>query len=193
MEKISLNGSWRMKRAGDDEWLPASVPGSVYSDLLTAHKMEDPYWRDNETAALPLMEHEYTYERNFNVSPVMLGADRLLLRCEGLDTVCALFINGVLIGQAYNMHRVWEFDVGGFVSAGENTLRIVFHSPTRYIKEKQAECQVAGVAESMTGFAHIRKAHCMFGWDWGPRLPDAGIWRDISLVSINGGVSAAFI
>ncbi|MDD4796722.1 MAG: glycoside hydrolase family 2 protein, partial [Eubacteriales bacterium] len=25
-------------------------------------------------------------------------------------------------------------------------------------------------------------AHCMFGWDWGPRLPDAGIWRDIALV-----------
>ncbi|MFA9381057.1 MAG: glycoside hydrolase family 2 protein, partial [Acetanaerobacterium sp.] len=34
------------------------------------------------------------------------------------------------------------------------------------------------------GFSHIRKAHCMFGWDWGPRLPDAGIWRDISLLGI---------
>ena len=22
------------------------------------------------------------------------------------------------------------------------------------------------------------------GWDWGPRLPDAGIWRDISLISL---------
>jgi beta-mannosidase len=26
----------------------------------------------------------------------------------------------------------------------------------------------------------------MFGWDWGPRLPDAGIWRDIELAGING-------
>ena len=24
----------------------------------------------------------------------------------------------------------------------------------------------------------------MFGWDWGPRLPDAGIWRDIALIGI---------
>jgi beta-mannosidase len=36
----------------------------------------------------------------------------------------------------------------------------------------------------MRGFPLLRKAHCMFGWDWGPRLPDAGIWRDISLVGI---------
>ena len=34
----------------------------------------------------------------------------------------------------------------------------------------------------MRGFPYLRKAHCMFGWDWGPRLPDAGIWRDIELV-----------
>ena len=36
----------------------------------------------------------------------------------------------------------------------------------------------------MVGFPNIRKAHCMFGWDWGPRLPDAGIWRNISIISI---------
>ena len=34
----------------------------------------------------------------------------------------------------------------------------------------------------MRGFPYLRKAHCMFGWDWGPRLPDAGIWRKVSLV-----------
>ena len=39
----------------------------------------------------------------------------------------------------------------------------------------------------MVGFPNLRKAHCMFGWDWGPRLPDAGIWRDIMLCGVNGG------
>ena len=37
----------------------------------------------------------------------------------------------------------------------------------------------------MRGFVHLRKAEYMFGWDWGPRLPDAGIWRDISLIGID--------
>jgi len=27
----------------------------------------------------------------------------------------------------------------------------------------------------------------MFGWDWGPRLPDAGIWRDISIAYVDTG------
>ncbi len=36
----------------------------------------------------------------------------------------------------------------------------------------------------MEGFPHLRKAHCMFGWDWGQRLPDAGIFRDVSLLGI---------
>ncbi|MCL2545531.1 MAG: glycoside hydrolase family 2 protein, partial [Clostridia bacterium] len=29
-------------------------------------------------------------------------------------------------------------------------------------------------------------AHCMLGWDWGPRLPDAGIWRDIAILAVEG-------
>ena len=37
----------------------------------------------------------------------------------------------------------------------------------------------------MTGFAHIRKAHYMFGLDWGPHLPDAGIWRSVKLQGKN--------
>ncbi|MFQ7549938.1 MAG: glycosyl hydrolase 2 galactose-binding domain-containing protein [Blautia marasmi] len=36
----------------------------------------------------------------------------------------------------------------------------------------------------MDGFVHIRKAHCMFGWDWGAHLPDAGIFRPVSLLGI---------
>ena len=41
-----------------------------------------------------------------------------------------------------------------------------------------------GTPDAMTGFPLLRKAHCMFGWDWGPRLPDMGIWRGISLIGI---------
>ena len=51
-----------------------------------------------------------------------------------------------------------------------------------YIKEKLQEGPIFGASESMQGFGNLRKAHCMFGWDWGPRLPDAGIWKDIYLL-----------
>ncbi len=35
----------------------------------------------------------------------------------------------------------------------------------------------------MYGVPHIRKASYMFGWDWGPRLPDMGIFRRVELVA----------
>lgn len=31
---------------------------------------------------------------------------------------------------------------------------------------------------------HLRKAHYMLGWDWGAHLPDAGIFRPVSLIGI---------
>ena len=39
----------------------------------------------------------------------------------------------------------------------------------------------------MAGYPHIRKAHYMFGWDWGPQLPDMGIWRSVEVIGVFGG------
>ena len=41
-----------------------------------------------------------------------------------------------------------------------------------------------GSSDAMQGFPYLRKAHCMFGWDWGAHLPDAGIFRPVSLLGI---------
>ena len=41
MKKIDVNNSWEMHRVGDDDWIIATVPGSVYGDLLQAGKMEE--------------------------------------------------------------------------------------------------------------------------------------------------------
>ena len=163
----------------------ASVPGSVYHDLLTARKIPDPFYRDNETAVLKLMEHEFHYSRAFQADADLLSCDTVLLKCEGLDTIAAIYINDTLVGRANNMHRTWEFDVKTVLHEGENLVEVHFSSPTKYIRESYAISPADGSSDAMQGFPNLRKAHCMFGWDWGPRLPDAGIWRDISLIGIN--------
>ena len=48
MKRIDSAQSWEMKIAGEDMIYPASVPGSVYSDLIHAGRLDDPYYRDNE-------------------------------------------------------------------------------------------------------------------------------------------------
>ena len=178
-----------MRFADGNDVFKASVPGSVYSDLIAAGAMDDPYWRDNENAALKLMEHDFVYTKTFTTSEDLLKCDRVLLRCEGLDTLCAISLNGKPAGAADNMHRTWEFDVRSLLRPGQNEIEIRFLSPTEYIRKAYAVSRADGTTDAMKGFPLLRKSHCMFGWDWGPRLPDVGIWRSISLV----GISAARI
>jgi beta-mannosidase len=156
----------------------------VYNDLLANKKMPDPFWRDNEDGALALMENDFEYECVFTAVRPLFKADRVLLRCRGLDTLAELYLNGSRIGTADNMHRVWEFDVTDKLKKTGNTLRVVFRSPLKFIREAYKKRRTDGSSDCLDGFPLLRKAHCMFGWDWGPRLPDAGIWRDIELAGI---------
>ena len=186
MKQLSLNGPWTLDIPGSAFMaVPADVPGSVYHDLLTAGRIPDPFYRDNETEALKLMEYDFHYSRAFQADGELLDCGAVLLRCEGLDTLAAVYINGAEAGRADNMHRVWEFDVKDLLREGENNIAVHFASPTKFIRESYAADPADGTADAMEGFPSLRKAHCMFGWDWGPRLPDAGIWRDISLLGVD--------
>ncbi|MDR1655469.1 MAG: glycoside hydrolase family 2 protein [Treponema sp.] len=179
-----LHENWKMKQTGEAAYLQAKVPGSVYADLLAHKKMEDPYWRDNEDKAFALMEKDYEYLCSFKVQNDLAASDRVLLRCNGLDTLADIYLNGAFLGNADNMHRIWEFDVKKRLKDGENSLKIVFHSPVKFAADAYSKIKTMGSDQCLDGFPQIRKAHCMFGWDWGPRLPDAGIWRDIELLGI---------
>ncbi len=186
MLKYSLNGPWTLDCADAGlTGVPARVPGSVYGDLLAAGRIPDPFYRDNELAALKLMDFDWTYSRTFSVDPALLACQRVYLRCEGLDTLADIRVNGRPAGKADNMHRIWEFDVKALLRPGENHIAVCFASPTKYIKAAYAASRADGSSDAMVGFPHLRKAHCMFGWDWGPRLPDAGVWRDIGLIGVD--------
>ncbi|MWC31227.1 beta-mannosidase [Paenibacillus sp. MMS18-CY102] len=181
---LDLCGRWQMRKLEDAEWIEATVPGSVYSDLLNAGLMDDPYYRANDLDAIKLSEFDYEYRRTFELDEALLSHDRVLLRFEGLDTLAEIELNGQAIAHVENMHRTYEFDVKGKLLRGVNELRIVFRSPLRFIREKQEANPVWG-ANGVEGFPHLRKAHYMFGWDWGPALPDMGIWRAVSIVGMS--------
>ncbi len=185
MFKLEIDKNWYMSQVGADEMIPAVVPGTVYTDLLREGKMEDPFWKDNEDAALALMDFDYLYQTTFTAPEELLAYEQLLLYFDGIDTLADVYLNGQLLGSTNNMHRQWEFDVCDEVELGENELKVVLHSPTKFIAEAYAAAPTRGTEDAMEGFVHIRKAHCMFGWDWGAHLPDAGIFRSVSLLAFN--------
>lgn len=185
MRTYYLHNNWRMHRSDETEWINATVPGSVYGDLLKAGKMEDPFWKDNEETALKLMDYDYEYSTTFSCEKELLQMDEIILRFDGLDTIADITLNGVKLGHVENMHRTFEYSVKDYLEEKENSLNVYFYSPTKYITEAFKKAPTLGTEDAMNGFVHIRKAHCMFGWDWGAHLPDAGIWREVKLLGVD--------
>jgi len=180
MKQLLLNGKWEMEGAGYH--CCGTIPGSVYSFLLDNDLIPDPFYRENELQLTYLLENDFTFRRNFDFQP---DGNRVLLRCEGLDTICDVFINGQAVGHTENMHRTYEWDVTELLRQGKNEIVVCCLSPLKYMAELDAIDPLYNSTDTSWGYLHIRKAHCMMGWDWGPRLPDAGIWRDISLLTLD--------
>ena len=177
MKSLSLNGIWRM--TGGDIDCEGKIPGSLYSFLLDAGMMKDPYYRDNEFGALALTHEDYTFSRTFDFEK---GADSYILRFEGIDTIADVYLNGTHIAHTDDMHITYEFDVTDTLLDGENELSVICRNIHPFIKAKARELDLFKNIQALAGFGYIRKAHCMLGWDWGPFLPDMGIWRNVSLV-----------
>ncbi len=186
MITMTLNGDWKVHQVGNPDSIPATVPGCVHTDLLAAKKIPDPFYRDNEKQVYWVGEAGWIYRRTFTVDPATLGKSRVLLRCEGLDTLAAVKVNGVEVGRADNMFRQWEFDVKAALKAGANEIEITFDSVLPTIaagQERQSLHTWGGLLGKGSGW--VRKAPYMFGWDWGPALLTCGIWRDISVVAFD--------
>ena len=185
MIRQSISENWKMRRVGDEAFQEAAVPGTVYTDLLRNGNMEDPFFKNNELKALKLMDEDYEYVTQFACGEDIRSSRKVLLRFDGVDTIADIYLNDAKIGSPDNMHRTWEYEVKELLKPEENELRVVFHSPTKYIEEAFKISQTHGSEDAMDGFVNIRKAHCMFGWDWGAHLPDAGLFRPVTLLGMD--------
>ncbi|MET8154917.1 glycoside hydrolase family 2 TIM barrel-domain containing protein [Sphaerisporangium sp. NPDC005289] len=163
--------------------VPAAVPGCVHTDLLAAGLIEDPYLDDNEIRLSWIGRTEWVYETSFAWAPD--EHERTDLVCAGLDTVATVVLNGVEVGRTANQHRSYRFPVRHLLREGDNTLSVRFASAYAY-----AEAQRAALGDRPGAYDEpyqfIRKMACNFGWDWGPTVVTAGIWRPIGLSSWSG-------
>jgi beta-mannosidase len=166
MKLLDLNGSWTMTDLHSGRSVAARVPGTVAATLLEQKVMPDPYWRENEEIVQPVFEVDYEFSREFDIESGALTHDQVLLHCDGLDTLAELAVNGAAAGRADNMHRTWIFDIKALLRPGRNQISVTLRSPMRYLRDHPPALGAR--------FTALRKAACMFGWNWGPVLPDSG-------------------
>lgn len=187
MKRWYLHDHWEMCESAAGEWLPVQVPGSVYADLIANGRLDCPYWKDREDQAEKRMEQMFRYRCTFTADQEQLERTHLALHFDGVDTLAAVKLNGVCLGHMNNMHREWEFDVKNVLREGENVLEVTLENAPEYIEQAYQKYGNIGNDDTFRGFMHLRKAHYMFGWDWGAHLPDAGIFRPVQLIGWDKG------
>ncbi len=185
--RFDLNGEWELIDPSNQQSYPATVPGTVHTDLLANEVIPDPFFRNNEPSLQYLEKQNWIYRRQFKLSEADLEANQIELICDGLDTYAKIILNGEKIGSSYNMFRQWSYDVRPDLRVGDNELEIQFTSPFQQQEEKVKGLGFVLPADNEAGelkySPFCRKAPYHFGWDWGPRLMSTGIWKDIYLLS----------
>ena len=124
-----LNTGWSFRQADSDAWLPATVPGTVHTDLLANKKIEDPFYRTNEHDQQWIDKKDWEYRTAFEIDPATFARQHIELFFEGLDTYANVYVNEVLVLSADNMFRTWTAAIKDHVIPGHNALRILFRSP----------------------------------------------------------------
>jgi beta-mannosidase len=181
--EISLHDNWSVKHRYGNELMKATVPGTIHTDLLSNNKIPDPFLETNEKLVQWVDTCTWDYQSTFTLSE--LSFTKAWLRLEGLDTYADVYVNGKLLLKADNMFRQWDLDCSSILKLGENDLLIRFH-PTSKIEKQKASSLPYTLPDNQRVFT--RKAAYQYGWDWGPTLVTAGIWRQLKLILQTGAI-----
>ncbi|MBQ7352634.1 MAG: glycoside hydrolase family 2 protein [Clostridia bacterium] len=178
-----LINNWKMDFDTYRE-LDCTVPCDMYSVLLNHGYISDPYYSTNEKELSSLSDKDCSFYSELSLSKGELSFEHIELCFYGLDTICDIYLNGVLLDSVMNMHRKYEYDIKKLVKE-KNILRLEFKSPTKYFDKMEREHHLYMNGDTLPGASHLRKAFYMSGWDWAPTLPNMGIFREVELCLYN--------
>jgi beta-mannosidase len=156
--------------------IPATVPGTNHTALLDHDLIPDPYLGTNETSLAWMKRSTWRYSTVLD-EPAAAPDERVDLLFEGIDTVAAVSLGGTGLGRTANMHRSYRYDVRDLVGAPAD-LVVDLESALETAEAEAARIGARPMAYDQP-FNMVRKMACSFGWDWGPDLQTAGLWKPV--------------
>jgi beta-mannosidase len=194
---------WQFEYNG--QWYPATVPGSIHTDLMANGIIPDPYYSTNEDSVQWVGDRCWKY-RTTITRDMWAGFEHCDLVLEGA-TYCDVTFKGTSQGAPFhtilmtpeNMFREYRVSLSDvfahIINSGDKAeIEITF-----YPIEKNNEDHFATEVCTEDGYpwldmeydlpdhrAMSRMAPYMLGWDWGPKLSTVGILGGAKLVGYNG-------
>ena len=176
--EIELNTNWQFKGINTVDWKSASVPGNIFTDLLSHKVIEDPFIKTNEEKVQWVSKKDWEYKTNFSLSEEILNKKNIELNFEGLDTYAKIYINGNYQLNTDNAFKRYTISLKDIPMYKSNELKIVFEN-TGSIENPAKLNSKYKLPEGKR--IYTRKAQFQYGWDWGPKLNTLGIWKPITL------------
>ncbi|NGP61166.1 glycoside hydrolase family 2 protein [Paenibacillus thiaminolyticus] len=190
---MRLNENWKLRdfNVGEERdlevaspeyvdyfWMTAKVPGDVHTTLIEKGIIEDPFYGHNDQTCRWVEEKVWWYRTTFHWDGQREDMERMELVFEGLDTFATVYLNGVELGSTDNMFISHSFEVTRELNKGKNVLAVKLDPVHLHVKSKM-QYYWSGFSKKRIW---TRKNQSHYGWDWGPRLVCAGIWKDVHLV-----------
>ncbi|KQR10575.1 glycoside hydrolase family 2 protein [Cellulomonas sp. Leaf334] len=163
----------------DGRRVRARVPGTSHTALREAGLIPDPYLDRNEEVLAWMKRTDWAYERDLDLADAAPD-ERVDLVFDGIDTVATLTFDGHEIGRTANQHRSYRFDVRDLLRPATQRLRVELRSALVHAEAEAVRLGPRPLAYEQP-FNMVRKMACSFGWDWGPDLQTAGLWRPVKV------------
>lgn len=180
----------------DGQWLEATVPGCIHTDLMANSIIPDPFFGTNEDSVQWVSQRPWTYRTTIS-RDMWQGYEHCDLVMEGL-TLCQVILKGSVNNEPFsrtafvanNMFReyrvcLFELMMDGDMLPdpdGDATLIVKF-TPIEPTNEAYLDSARYDLPDHR---AVTRMAPYMLGWDWGPKLSTMGITKSARLECYNG-------
>ena len=173
-------GEWELCRAGTNDWIPATVPGTVLGSYVNIGAVPDPTFADNQLyISDSYFRSDFLYRRNFTAE---FDSPRQFLTFDGVNWKADVTLNGTPLGKIEGAFNEVTFDVTGILRNGKNLLEVAVRHNHNYGTIKEASPYTPDKNGGILG-ADNPTMHATIGWDWIPtvRGRSMGIYDDVHL------------
>ncbi|WP_109487627.1 glycosyl hydrolase 2 galactose-binding domain-containing protein [Occallatibacter savannae] len=195
---VLAGGSWKLQRANfvaedgatvsktgfkDEEWLAATVPGTVLTSYLNVGAIPDPNFGQNQLHISDSYFHSDFWYRTEFTAPAKTAQQTAWLNLDGIDWEADVFLNGEKLGRIEGGFIRGRFDVTQKLLSGKvNALAVRIEKNANPGSVHQKTYEVCSKNGGGLG-ADNPTFHSTVGWDWisTMRGRDIGIWGNVSL------------
>lgn len=136
VQVYSLNGKWALRNSNSSIKLYGDVPGCVHTALFSWGLIKDPNLRFNDIAYKWIARDEWIYSKEFTLSPNIRLWQKVVLVCEGIDTISTITLNNIPVMKTQNMFNRYTIDITKYILE-KNYIEIKLESPVEWAKEKK--------------------------------------------------------